>query len=297
MGNEHPHHHHVEPEVNKAFFRAIILNIAFVLIEAVFGFLNNSVGLLSDAGHNLGDVISLALSAFAVKMSQLRPTKKYTYGYRKTTVLVSLVNAIILLVTVGFIISESIRKIYEPQILNGLNVVIVAAIGVVINSFTAWLFIRHQNKDLNIKGAYLHLAADALVSIGVVVAGIVIMISGWYIVDALIGLVIALVILYSTWNLLIESIKLSLDAVPKDISIDKVSSMLMKVEGVQGIHHIHIWALSTNETALTAHICVEDFSNMEQIKHDIKHILNDLEIHHSTLEFEITTLQCEDNGC
>jgi cobalt-zinc-cadmium efflux system protein len=266
-------------------------------VEVVFGFLSNSVGLISDAGHNLGDVISLALSLFAVKMSQLRPTKKYTYGYKKTSVLVSLLNAIILLVTVGFIITESVRKLYEPEPIQGFNVMLVAAIGVVINGFTAWLFVAHQKQDLNIKGAYLHLAADALVSVGVVISGIIIMLTDFFVIDAIIGIVIALVILFSTWNLLVESVKLSLDAVPKSIDREKIESELKKMEGVRGIHHIHIWALSTNEIALTAHVVIADFEKMQQIKHEMKHELTHLGISHTTLEFEANFTDCNDNNC
>lgn len=283
--------------MNKAFLLAIICNFGFVIVEFVAGFFANSVGLLSDAGHNLGDVVSLALSAFAVILSRFHPTKKYTYGFKKTTILVSLLNAIILLATVVFIFAESINKIFHPEPIQGLSVVVVAAIGVVINGFTAWLFINHQEHDLNVKSAYLHLASDAMVSVGVVIAGIVIWLTHWYIVDALIGIVIALIILYSTWNLLMESINLALNAVPKGIDSDKVEEQMMNVDGVKGIHHIHIWALSTNETALTAHVVIADLCDSEAIKHKLKHILNDMNIAHVTLEFEPVDISCEESSC
>ncbi|MDR1725946.1 MAG: cation diffusion facilitator family transporter [Bacteroidales bacterium] len=293
----HSHKHSTLTEVNKAFFWAISINIIFVIIEFVSGFIFNSVGLISDAGHNLGDITSLALSVFALKISHLRPNKTYTYGYKKTTVLISLFNAIILLVTVGFILTESIHKLTEPKFVKGLSVVIVAAIGVIVNGFTAWLFVKHKKQDLNVKSAYLHMAADTLVSIGVVLSGIVIMFTDWFIIDAIIGIVIALVILYSTWNLLIESIKLSLDAVPTSVNREEIEKILLNIAGVKDIHHIHIWALSTNEVALTSHIVVDNYDNIEKIKHKIKHELAHHGIEHATLEFEINSMDCEENHC
>lgn len=280
------HHHHEITSLNKAFIIGISLNLAFVVAEFLAGFWYNSLGLLSDAGHNLGDVASLVLAMLAFRLAKVHPTSSYTYGYKKSTVLVSLMNAVILLVAVGIIIAESITKLIHPQPVEGDAIAWVAGIGVVINAVTAWLFMKDKDKDLNVKGAYLHMAADALVSIGVVVSGIVIAHTGWYIIDPIIGLAIAIVIIVSTWGLLRDSLRLSLDGVPAGTDIGKVEEVIHAVKGVKDVHHLHIWAISTTETALTAHISIEDVSEMERIKQEIKHELQHAGVQHATLEFE-----------
>lgn len=284
--HHHDHHHHEITSLNKAFIIGISLNLAFVVAEFVSGFWYNSLGLLSDAGHNLGDVASLVLAMLAFRLAKVHPTDSYTYGYKKSTVLVSLLNAVILLVAVGIIIAESITKLLHPQPVEGDAIAWVAGIGVVINAVTAWLFMKDKDKDLNVKGAYLHMAADALVSIGVVVSGIVIAHTGWYIIDPVIGLVIAIVIIVSTWGLLRDSLRLSLDGVPSGTDIGKVEEVIHTVEGVKRVHHLHIWAISTTETALTAHISIDNIDDMERIKQEIKQELQKVGVQHATLEFE-----------
>lgn len=294
------HHHHTHEvtidHVNKAFIWSIVLNTAFLLIELVVGLVNQSLALLSDAGHNLGDVFSLLLALFAFKLMKVKPSARYTYGYRKSTVLVSLVNACILLVTVGVILVESIRKLIHPEPVNGDTIAVVAAIGVLINGFTAWLFVKDKNKDLNIKGAYLHLAADALVSLGVVASGVIIRFTGWYVIDPLIGIVIALVILVSTWQLLSHSIRLSLDGVPPGIHLEELKKeLLAEAPYIEDIHHIHVWALSTTQVAFTAHVVVREGVDWEDAKCGIKRLLAAHGIQHVTLEPESGGL-CDDLG-
>ena len=291
--HHHDHHHHEITSLNKAFIIGITLNLAFVVAEFAAGFWYNSLGLLSDAGHNLGDVASLVLAMLAFRLAKVHPTASYTYGYKKSTVLVSLLNAVILLVAVGIIIAESITKLLHPRPVEGDAIAWVAGIGVVINAVTAWLFMKDKDKALNVKGAYLHMAADALVSVGVVISGIVIAHTGWYIIDPVIGLVIALVIIYSTWGLLRDSLRLSLDGVPSGTDIEKVEKAMHAVEGVRRVHHLHIWAISTTETALTAHVSIDDLSEMERIKQELKHELQHVGIHHATLEFETSEIKGE----
>ena len=211
--------------LNRAFIIGITLNIVYVLAEAIAGFGFHSLGLLSDAGHNLSDVVSLVLALIAFKLSDSLATRKFTYGYKKSTILISLLNALILGVAVVLIVVESVRKIIHPEPIQGEVISIVAAIGVVINGITAWLFMKDQKRDLNVKGAYLHMLADTLVSIGVVVSGILIYFTGWYIVDPIIGLVVAVVIIFASWELLRDSIRLSLDGVPMHVNYDQVVSL------------------------------------------------------------------------
>jgi cobalt-zinc-cadmium efflux system protein len=291
----HDHHEHAITSLNRAFTVGITLNLAFVAVEFAAGFLTRSMGLLSDAGHNLSDVAGLVLAMLAFRLAKVQSNSKYTYGYKKSTILISLLNAVILLVAVGVIIAESIGKLLRPQPVEGSIIVWTASAGVVINAFTAWLFIRDKERDLNVKGAYLHMMADALVSVGVAVSGIIIMYTGWTVADPIAGLVIAGVIIYSTWNLLHDSIRLSLDGVPSAISRNGIEELIRSVAGVKDVHHLHIWALSTTETALTAHIVIPDTARMEQIKHQLKHVLHKETISHVTLEFETDGTDCVDN--
>ena len=298
MAHSHEHNHsHEITSLNKAFIWGIILNLGFVLAEFGAGFWFNSLGLLSDAGHNLSDVASLILAMLAFRLAKVSANKKYTYGYKKSTVLVSLLNAIILIVAVVFIISESIEKLMNPQPVEGGAMAWVAGIGVFINAFTAWLFIKHKDNDLNVKGAYLHMAADALVSVGVVISGIVIMFTDWYIIDPIVGIVIALIIIYSTWGLLRDSVRLSLDGVPANIDTDKIGEVISSVPGVKGYHHLHIWAISTTETALTVHIVTDDMARQEEIKANVKHELEHEGIFHATVEFETQGNCCDHESC
>lgn len=291
--HHHDHHHSGITSLNKAFIIGITLNAAFVVAEFLAGFFYNSLGLISDAGHNLGDVASLILAMLAFRLAAVHPTRKYTYGYRKSTVLVSLLNAVILLIAVGIILAESIDKLFHPRPVNGDAVAWVAGIGVIINGITAWLFMKDKEKDLNVKGAYLHMAADALVSIGVVVSGLVIHYTGWYVIDPLLGMAIALIIVISTWGLLQDSLRLSLDGVPRNVDYKEVEKMIASVPGVESFHHLHIWALSTTEVALTVHLVVDQLERMEVMKSQLKRKLCDAGIVHATLEFETPGLGCE----
>lgn len=296
MSHEHSHQHShaINAEsLNKAFIIGIVLNLAFVVIEFAAGFWFDSLALLSDAGHNLSDVVSLVLALLAFRLAKVKANERYTYGYKKSTILVSLLNAVILLVAVGAIVIESIHKLNNPAVVPGGAIAWVAGVGVLINAFTAFLFMKDKEKDLNVKGAYLHMAADALVSVGVLVAGIVISRTDWYIIDPIIGLIVAVVILISTWNLLHDSLRLTLDGVPTSIDSQKVVEAIRALPGVDDVHHIHIWAISTTENALTAHIVLKQPEGMQEVKHLIRHRLEDFGIGHATLEFEVPGEHCE----
>ena len=296
MSHEHSHQHShaINAEsLNKAFIIGIVLNLAFVVIEFAAGFWFDSLALLSDAGHNLSDVVSLVLALLAFRLAKVKANERYTYGYKKSTILVSLLNAVILLVAVGAIVIESIHKLNNPAVVPGGAIAWVAGVGVLINAFTAFLFMKDKEKDLNVKGAYLHMAADTLVSVGVLVAGIVISRTGWYIIDPIIGLIVAVVILISTWNLLHDSLRLTLDGVPTSIDSQKVVKAIRALPDVDDVHHIHIWAISTTENALTAHIVLKQPESMQEVKHLIHHRLEDFGIGHATLEFEVPGEHCE----
>ncbi len=296
MSHEHSHQHsHTinAKSLNKAFIIGIVLNLAFVIIEFAAGFWFDSLALLSDAGHNLSDVVSLVLALLAFRLAKVKANERYTYGYKKSTILVSLLNAVILLVAVGAIVIESIHKLSNPAVVPGGAIAWVAGVGVLINAFTAFLFMKDKEKDLNVKGAYLHMAADALVSVGVLVAGIVISRTGWYIIDPIIGLIVAVVILISTWNLLHDSLRLTLDGVPTSINSQQVVESIRALPGIDDVHHIHIWAISTTENALTAHIVLKQAEDMQEVKHLIRHRLEDFGIGHATLEFEVPGEHCE----
>lgn len=307
MPHDHPHegghHHHHQIDsanINRAFWVGIYLNTAFIIIEFAAGFYYNSLALLSDAGHNLSDVASLGLSLFAFKLAKAKANNRYTYGYRKGTVLASLANAVILLVAVGSIGWEAIQRFMHPEATKGMVISIVAGIGIFINAISAMLFFRNKDKDLNVKGAYLHLAVDALVSIGVVIAGIIISFTGIQWIDPLISLVIMVIVVFSTWNLLKESLRLSMDAVPANIQVDKIIETAMQVPGVKDLHHVHIWAMSTTMVAMTGHLLVDENKTMAevvQIKEKVKHALLHEGIQHSTLETEMQPCREQEHDC
>ncbi len=263
------------------------------------GFFSNSLGLISDAGHNLGDVFSLLLAMIAFKLSMSHSTRRYTYGYKKSSVLISLLNAIILLVAVGAIIIESIHKFSNLDTLsvNGAAVSWTAGVGILVNGLTAWLLSRNSKHDINTRGAFLHMLADTLVSIGVVISGIIISLTGWNVIDPIVSLIIAAVILVSTWELLSESLRLSIDAVPEGIDPDQVKEAICGCEGVNSVHHVHIWPISTTENALTAHVVINDVSRMHQIGEAIKEELTHRGISHSTLEMESEGSECNEQEC
>ena len=292
MTHEHHHHDHTVTSLNKAFIWGIALNVGFVVVEFAVGLCYGSMGLLSDAGHNLSDVASLLLAMLAFRLA--RATPKYTYGYKKSTVLISLLNSVILLIAVGVIVAESIGRMLHPEPVVGGAIAWTAGVGVAINGFTAWLFMKDKDRDLNVKGAYLHMAADALVSVGVLVSGLVISWTGWTVVDPIVGLAVAGVIVASVWSLTRDSLRLSLDGVPGGIDIAEIERKMEAVPGVRAVHHIHVWAISTTENALTAHVVLDSLSRMEEVKHALKELLGRSEIPHATLEFESVTERCCD---
>ncbi len=290
---EHDHNH--KPSYNKAFALGISLNLIYIVVEFVYGIIANSMALIADAGHNLSDVLGLVLAWGAHYLASKSPTDKRTYGFRKSTVLASLTNAVILLIAVGAIAFESIKRFTKPQVIESEIIIYVALIGVAINAFTAYLFFADHKRDLNIKGAFLHMAADAAVSLGVVIAAVIIRYTNYYWIDPIISLVIVLIITLGTWGLLRESLNLSLDAVPKNINIEEVRNYLSKLDGVKNIHDLHIWAMSTTETALTVHLCKPDASYednfIEMINRELK---QKYEIDHATIQIE-TSENC--NNC
>ncbi len=284
--HSHGHHHHTPPSnLTRAFIIGIALNIIFVILEAGAGFYLKSLALLSDAGHNLSDVISLVLALAAIKISQRKPTNAFTFGFSKSTILVSLVNAILLLVAVGAIGWEAVQRFGETEVLNGKYIAAVSTVGILINAATALLFLKDKEHDINVKGAYLHMAADALVSLGVVISGIVILYTNWFWVDSVMSLVVIVVIVAGTWNLLKESLRLSLDGVPGNVNISEVRDYLENLAGVQEVHDLHIWAMSTTETSLTAHVVLKDKTqNILPIIHDA--LFHQFNISHATIQIE-----------
>lgn len=296
----HDHHHHdhglragAVTSLNRAFIAGIALNVAFVAVEFVVGLWSGSMGLLSDAGHNLSDVAGLLLAMLAFRLARAHATSRYTYGYKKSTVLISLLNSVILLIAVGVIVAESIQRMAHPVALGGAAIAWTAGIGVVINGFTAWLFIRDKDRDLNVRGAYLHMAADALVSVGVLVSGLVISWTGWALIDPIVGLVVAGVIVASVWSLLRDSLRLALDGVPAGIRIEELTRAMERVSGVGSVHHVHVWAISTTENALTAHVVLEELASLERVKCALKTLLARDGIAHATLEFETAAERCD----
>lgn len=301
--HDHSHHHHDHApkldHLNSAFIWGIVLNSAFVVIEAIAGFITGSLSLLSDAGHNLGDVASLALALLAFKMMRVSANKKFTYGYKRATIVVSFVNALILVITIGIIAYEAAMRFMHPQPVAGNVVAWVAFAGIIINAFTAWLFMKDKDSDLNVKGAYLHMAVDALVSFGVVVSGIIILYTRIYWIDSAVSIIVAIVILRGTWGLFKDSLRLEMDGVPDDIDLEKIKAELLKNDSVADVHHMHVWALSTTQNALTAHIVVspDDPKTFNNIKHDLRHRLEHMGITHSTFEPEFANEKCLEPDC
>lgn len=294
------HHHHEAATTGKAFALGMALNIVFVVVEAIYGWLADSSALMADAGHNLSDVLSLGFAWGALWLSNRKPKGKYTYGLRRTTILVSLLNALLIFVAVIFIAFEAIEKIRDPSPVSGNTVMIVAAIGIVINGITALLFMKGQKRDINVRGAYLHMLADAGVSAGVVIAGLLIMTTGAWWIDPVVSFVIIVVILAATWRLFTESINLALDAVPKNIDLEEVREYLTSVPGVEGVHDLHVWAMSTTQNALTTHLIVPE-ENGDQLLEDIRQALyNRFGIAHTTIQIERSAEQAafhQDCGC
>jgi cobalt-zinc-cadmium efflux system protein len=304
MAHNHDHHHHaaaISPAGNgNAFIIGIGLNVLFVIVEVVVGIVNNSMSLLTDAGHNLSDVASLVLSLIAFRLAKRKSTEKFTYGYKKSTVLAALFNAVFLLIAIGILGFESVHRLFNPAAVKGNIIAWVAGAGIFINAITAMMFFKNRKTDLNIKSAYLHMMSDALVSAGVVAGGILIIYTGWYWIDPVIGLIIMLVILAGTWSLLTDSFRLSVDAVPPDINIREIKDFITSQPNIVEVHHIHIWALSTSENALTAHISLNEalsFNEKMELVQNLKHELIHHKIHHSTIEIETELSGCEYKDC
>lgn len=299
MGHDHSHPKPSLKQLNSAFYIGIGVNLVYTIIEFVYGTLNNSLALISDAGHNLSDVASLILSLVGMKLAQKAETIAFTYGYKKASLLASLVNAILLIVVVIGILIQAFDKISNPTEVPGLLIVWVALIGVGINTISAFLFFKHQKTDINVKGAFLHLLVDALVSLGVVISGLVIHYTGLNLIDPVVSILIAFIIIVTTRTLLIESLRLVMDAVPENIEYEKVKRAMLEVEGVKEVHHIHIWALSSTINALTAHISIENFTTDHWIviKNEIKHKLLHQGISHVTIELESKEEDCEQIDC
>ncbi len=294
------HHPDAGTNVNTAFIVGISLNFIFVVIEVTVGLFVNSLALLSDAGHNLADVVALALSLLAFRLMKVKSNDQYTYGYRKTSILVALLNAMFLLVSIGAIIYEAAHRLFRPYPTSGETIALVAGIGIIINGVTAFMFLRDKDKDINIKSAYLHLLNDAIVSSGIVAGGIIMFYTNWYWIDSVLSIIIAFVILFYTWKLLKESLRLSLDGVPEYLNLDDIISTAMSIKGVKDLHHIHIWAISTKENALTAHLVLQQETTSEEeqkIKKELKRLLELKKIHHITLETEKYNEPCETVPC
>jgi cobalt-zinc-cadmium efflux system protein len=296
MTHEHSHDHcgghghghsHAPENFDRAFAIGVALNVGFVLVEVVFGLFSNSLSLLADAGHNLSDVLGLLLAWGASALARKQPTERHTYGLRRTSVLAALTNALILLVAVGAIAWEAILRFGQPEAIESGTVILVAAIGILINGFTAWLFMSGKEQDVNIRGAYLHMAADAAISFGVVVAATAMRFTGWLWLDPVVSLAIAVVIGIGTWGLLRESLSLALDAVPASIHPSEVEAYLASLPGVEAVHDLHIWAISTTEIALTVHLVKPDAVIDDALLVQINNELRDkFKIQHSTVQFE-----------
>jgi len=284
-GHYHPHAH-VPADYGRAFVIGIILNSAFVVLEATFGILYGSMALVADAGHNLSDVLALLL-AWGANVASRRPaSERYTYGFKSSTILAALANALLLAVAIGAIAFETVRRLLEPAEPAGVVMVVVAGIGIAINAGTAMLFMRGR-EDLNIRGAYLHMAADALVSAGVVVAGLAIVFTGLWWIDPVVSLAIIGAIAWGTWGLARDSLRLGLLGVPKDIDVAEVRGHLAGLKGVRAVHDLHIWPMSTSETALTAHLVVPDASSSDAFLRDIATSLRErFGIEHTTIQVE-----------
>jgi len=283
--------------LNKAFIIGIAINAVYVVIEFSSGVYYDSMALISDAGHNLTDVASLALAMLAFRLAKVKANDKFTYGYRKSTILVSLINSIVLFVVIGGILWESFSRLSHPLEIQGLPISVVAGIGILINVISALMFFKEKDTDLNVKAAYLHLMADAAVSLGVVVSGVFIYFYQLYWLDLVMSFVIVIVIFYSTWGLFKDSLFLTLDAVPKGINFNELVLGIKEVGGVIDIHHLHVWAISTSQTAMTAHVIIHINTGMNEIntiKKNIKHKLEHFNIQHATLEFETEDENCKE---
>ncbi len=297
-GHDHGHDH-APADFGRAFAIGIVLNTGYVAIEAGYGFAIGSMALLADAGHNLSDILGLVIAWAGATLAKRPASKRFTFGFRGSSILAALFNAVLLLVAVGFIALEAVQRLVYPAPVAGGTIMIVAGIGIIVNGATAMLFARGRKGDINIRGAYLHMAADAAVSAGVVIAGGLILWTGAQWVDPVTSLVIGLVILLSTWGLLRDSVMMSLAAVPPHIESDEVSDALRTLPGVRDVHHVHIWNMSTTEVAMTAHIVMPDGHPGDSFLHEVEAMLSDrFHIGHSTIQIEQGDgAGCADSAC
>ena len=288
-GHDHSHrdHSHGPTRHDRAFAIGVTLNVGFAAVELAFGLVSQSLALIADAGHNFSDVAGLLIAWFAALLARKPATSLRTYGYRRASILAALANAALLIAAVGWIVVEAVQRFFDPQPVASTTVIVVAALGVVINTVTALLFMRGREHDINIKGAYLHMAADAAVSAGVVTAGILIYFTGWLWLDPAISIAIAFVILWSTWSLARDSLNLSLDMVPPNVDRGEVEKYLASLPGVSNVHHLHIWAMSTTEIALTVHLVRPNASlDDEFLKDACEGLKRSFGIVHATFQIE-----------
>jgi cobalt-zinc-cadmium efflux system protein len=277
-------HHHAPASYNAAFAIGIGLNIAFVAVEAFYGWKIDSLALLADAGHNLSDVIGLVLAWGGVLAGKLRPDARHTYGWKRASILAAFMNALLLLVAMGSLAWEALHRLQSPQAVEGLTIMVVAGIGIVVNTATALLFMRGRDSDLNIRGAFLHMAADALVSAGVVVAGGLALVFGWAWLDPVVSLVIAAIIVAGTWSLFRQSLHLLFDGVPDSVDLHAVQALLEALPGVTQVHDLHVWAMGTSEIAMTAHLVMPEGGDDAFLKHATDELHEHFEIRHVTLQ-------------
>jgi len=298
MGHNHSHSHsHETNNFEKAIKIGILLNVIYICVEFAFGFISNSMALITDAGHNFSDVISLLLAWLSMWMIRKNSTRKFTYGYKKGSILIALINATLLMFALGVISFEAIKRLYTVNEVGGQTIIIVASIGIIINGFTTLLFIKGRKEDLNIKGVFLHMLTDTLVSLAVVISGILILVFGYNWIDSVISLAVVVVIFIGTWNLLKDTIKLSVDAVPSHIEFDKVYDYLKNLKCVSDVHDLHIWAMSTSQNALTVHLVLKENSGegfIMGINNDLKDKFN---ISHSTIQIENSNDYCLEQNC
>jgi len=294
MAHNHSHTITSPNDINRSFMIGIALNVVYVVVEIIYGFQQNSTSLLSDAAHNLGDISGLLLAFLAFRLMKIKANTTFTYGYKKGSIVASFINSVLLAFAIGAIAWEGVHKILNPSPLSGTVIMWVAGIGVAINFISAMLFKKNKQSDLNIKAAYWHLMADAMVSLGVVVSGILIHYFHWYALDGITAIIIAIVVLLSTWRLFKDSAIAILDGVPASVDSGEIKEHLMGVKGVIDVHHMHIWGLSTNENSITAHIQIENSEKLPEIKKALKEELEEHNIKHSTLEFEFESENCKD---
>jgi cobalt-zinc-cadmium efflux system protein len=290
-GHGHHHHHHAPVAGHgRAFALAVALNVFIVVVQAVYGVLANSTALLADAGHNLSDVLGLLLAWGATWLATRRPSARYTFGLGGSSILASLLNAGLLLFACGVIVAEAVGRLIHPAPVAGLDVFIVAAVGMVVNGFSAWLFMRGHEDDLNIRGAFLHMAADAAVSAAVAISGLAILFTGWTWLDPVMSIVVVAVIVYGTWGLLRDSVSLALDAVPPGVDVLKIRDYLAAQPGVIDVHDLHVWAISTTGNALSAHLVIPDGHPGDNVIDGIVCTLRDeFDMHHATLQVDMGT--------